>query len=170
MVLSGINIGYNLGPKIWHSGTVAAIQQAALLGRPGFAIATSPTVGISDLRKLSQPLHDVLQGLVESDIRLANINIPPRARRVEWARQGVASCRNVVRVKRDKFGVAQYSVEMKRNAAQQGTDEWWVERGVTSITPLRIDLTDALPQSSAGPNRSRSSGALKGFSRRSIST
>ena len=32
LVLSGINLGSNLGHEIWHSGTVAAAKQAALLG------------------------------------------------------------------------------------------------------------------------------------------
>ena len=32
LVLSGINLGSNLGNEIWHSGTVAAARQAALLG------------------------------------------------------------------------------------------------------------------------------------------
>ena len=34
IVLSGINLGSNLGNSIWHSGTLAAAQQAALLGVP----------------------------------------------------------------------------------------------------------------------------------------
>ena len=32
VVLSGLNLGFNLGNSIWHSGTVAAAKQAALLG------------------------------------------------------------------------------------------------------------------------------------------
>src|SRR4029450_10305665 len=32
VVLSGVNLGLNLGNSIWHSGTLAAAKQAALLG------------------------------------------------------------------------------------------------------------------------------------------
>src|SRR4029450_2088771 len=32
VVLSGINLGANLGNSTWHSGTLAAAKQAALLG------------------------------------------------------------------------------------------------------------------------------------------
>lgn len=32
LVLSGLNLGLNLGNSIWHSGTLAAAKQAALLG------------------------------------------------------------------------------------------------------------------------------------------
>jgi len=38
-VLSGINRGGNLGADIFTSGTVAAVREAALLGRPGIAVS-----------------------------------------------------------------------------------------------------------------------------------
>src|ERR1043166_6692408 len=42
LVLSGINLGLNLGNSCWHSGTLAAAKQAALLARR--EIAVSPRV------------------------------------------------------------------------------------------------------------------------------
>ncbi len=38
-VLSGINDGGNLGVDVYHSGTVAAVREAALRGVPGIAIS-----------------------------------------------------------------------------------------------------------------------------------
>ena len=38
-VLSGINEGGNLGADVYHSGTVAAVREAALLGKPGIAFS-----------------------------------------------------------------------------------------------------------------------------------
>lgn len=38
-VLSGINEGGNLGADIYHSGTVAAAREAALLGKPAIAVS-----------------------------------------------------------------------------------------------------------------------------------
>src|SRR5918992_2257329 len=35
VVLSGVNLGTNLGDSVWHSGTLAAAKQAALLGLRG---------------------------------------------------------------------------------------------------------------------------------------
>src|SRR5438046_9902283 len=40
VVLSGINLGLNLGNSCWHSGTLAAAKQAALLGLRGIANST----------------------------------------------------------------------------------------------------------------------------------
>src|SRR5205823_2621107 len=38
-VLSGLNVGFNLGNSLWHSGTLAAAKQAALLGLRGAALS-----------------------------------------------------------------------------------------------------------------------------------
>jgi 5'-nucleotidase len=47
LVLSGINLGLNLGNSCWHSGTLAAAKQAALLGSRGIAFSTA----VSDSRE-----------------------------------------------------------------------------------------------------------------------
>jgi 5'-nucleotidase len=39
LVLSGINLGSNLGNDIWSSGTVAAAKQATLLGVKAMAFS-----------------------------------------------------------------------------------------------------------------------------------
>ena len=39
LFLSGINAGGNLGADLWHSGTVAAVREAVLHGKPGVAIS-----------------------------------------------------------------------------------------------------------------------------------
>src|SRR5687768_24883 len=44
VVLSGINLGSNLGNAMWHSGTLAAAKQAALLGIRGIALSAPATV------------------------------------------------------------------------------------------------------------------------------
>jgi 5'-nucleotidase len=38
-VLAGINAGGNLGTDVYHSGTVAAVREAAIYGRPGIALS-----------------------------------------------------------------------------------------------------------------------------------
>src|SRR5919206_3747004 len=43
VVLSGINMGSNLGNSVWHSGTLAAAKQAALLGLRGIAFSAPET-------------------------------------------------------------------------------------------------------------------------------
>src|SRR5919107_1670830 len=43
VVLSGINLGPNVGNGIWHSGTVSAARQSVLLGCRGVAFSTPVT-------------------------------------------------------------------------------------------------------------------------------
>src|SRR5574339_770725 len=43
LVLSGINLGTNLGNAIWHSGTLAGAKQASLLGLRGIALSAPAT-------------------------------------------------------------------------------------------------------------------------------
>src|SRR5262245_19764910 len=43
VVLSGVNMGPNLGNAIWHSGTLAAAKQATLLGVRGIALRRAVT-------------------------------------------------------------------------------------------------------------------------------
>lgn len=38
-VISGINAGGNLGADVYHSGTVAAVREAVLHGKPGIAVS-----------------------------------------------------------------------------------------------------------------------------------
>src|SRR4026209_2542541 len=52
LVLSGINLGLNLGNSCWHSGTLAAAKQAALLGLRGIALSTPVTSDEPDFAAL----------------------------------------------------------------------------------------------------------------------
>src|ERR1044071_4888453 len=57
VVLSGINLGTNLGNAIWHSGTLAGAKQAVLMGCRGIAYSTSVTQ--------DEPKFDELKPFVE---------------------------------------------------------------------------------------------------------
>jgi 5'-nucleotidase len=52
VVLSGINIGTNLGNALWHSGTLAGAKQAALLGLREGTVKVRQVRALTRLRKL----------------------------------------------------------------------------------------------------------------------
>src|SRR5215471_8089505 len=90
LVLSGINLGVNLGNSCWHSGTLAAAKQAALLGVRGIAISTSVDRGEPDFAALEPCVCEVLALLIsEHSMPLINVNLPPRPRGIRWTRQAV---------------------------------------------------------------------------------
>src|SRR3954468_2089237 len=61
VVLSGINLGSNLGNAMWHSGTLAAAKQAALFGMRGIAFSTPSTETEPDFAVLKPWVEVVLK-------------------------------------------------------------------------------------------------------------
>ena len=73
LVLSGLNLGFNLGNSIWHSGTLAAAKQAALLGVRGAALSI-PAGADQELETFKPSIHRILQTLIEEpSLRLVNV-------------------------------------------------------------------------------------------------
>ena len=78
MVVSGINIGPNLGTDIIYSGTVAAARQAAFMGVPGIAVSINtytPPYHLGPLADFLARNLEVLQSLWNRR-HLININGP----------------------------------------------------------------------------------------------
>ncbi len=145
LVLSGVNLGPNLGNSIWHSGTLAAAKQAALLGMRGIALSTPvPAQGDPDFDALLPWVDRVLALLLEvPELRLVNVNIPPEPQGLYWARQSVRHYDGKVMPTTDPYGRPLFWFAVTPiESADEGTDRWAMEHGLISITPLRIDLTD----------------------------
>ena len=145
VVLSGINLGPNLGNSMWHSGTLAAAKQATLLGLRGIALSTPVTSDEPDFEALKPFVAQVLElVLPDRDLRLVNVNFPPEPRGLAWTRQSVRQYDGKVVPIKDPMGRQHYWFTVTPlEGAEEGTDRWAVERGLVSMTPLRLDLTDA---------------------------
>src|SRR5829696_4602935 len=90
LVLSGINLGTNLGNSIWHSGTLAAAKQAALLGIRGIALSSPTADDAPDFAALTPWIEQVLDLLIMHDrCPLVNVNFPTVPRGMRWTRQSV---------------------------------------------------------------------------------
>jgi 5'-nucleotidase len=144
LVLSGINLGPNLGNAMWHSGTLAAAKQAALLGLRGIAFSTPTGADQPDFTRLRPWVRRVLELLVpETSLTLVNVNLPPEPTGICWSRQSVRHYDGRVVPGRDPMGREHFWLTVAPvEEVEEGTDRWAVERGLVSITPLRLDLTD----------------------------
>ncbi len=146
LVLSGINIGTNLGNAMWHSGTLAGAKQAALLGLRGIALSAPSTEGEQPDFELLKPwAATVLEALLEApDLCLVNVNFPARAPRgTVWTRQSMRHYDGKVVPGKDPMGRQHYwFTVVPVEATEEGTDRWAIEQGYVSMTPLRLDLTD----------------------------
>ena len=143
LVLSGINLGLNLGNSCWHSGTLAAAKQAALLGLRGIAIS-APPVEDGDYQDLEPELEHVLRLLMRvKTMNLINVNLPLRPKGLRWTRQSVRHYDGAVLEGNDPLGRKHFWFGIRpMQPPDEGTDRWALENGWGSITPLRLDLTD----------------------------
>jgi 5'/3'-nucleotidase len=144
LVLSGINLGPNVGNGIWHSGTVAAARQAVLLGVRGIAFSTPVVDDQPDFGTLEPWVVRSLELLVpERRLCLLNVNIPPQPKATRWTRQSVRHYDGQVVPGHDPRGREHYWFTVKAiEEAEEGTDRWALDHGFVSITPLTLDLTD----------------------------
>jgi len=149
MVISGINLGANMGDDTIYSGTVAAATEGYLLGIPSIALSLA-----SKTASHFETAVSVALSLIEryeasrSPAWLLNVNVPdvPRSalrgfRTTRLGRRHKAE--DVVPAKTPR-GETVYWVGAAGPAADagEGTDFHAVEAGYASVTPLQIDLTD----------------------------
>lgn len=142
LVLSGLNIGLNLGNSIWHSGTVAAAKQAALLGLRGIALS-APAGAEPDFEPYKPWVRRVLQTLIsETSMKLVNVNIPRAPKGLMWTRASVRKYDGKIVPTTHPLGRELYWYTVTPiEGAEKGTDRWALEQGWVSLTPLRLDLT-----------------------------
>lgn len=144
VVLSGINLGPNLGNGIWHSGTLAAAKQAALIGLRGIAFSTPTGGGEPDFARLAPWVKRVLELVITRDeFKLLNVNLPPEPVDLCWTRQAVTHYDGRIVPGEDPMGRKNYWLSVRTvDELVEGTDRHAVRNGCVSITPLRLDLTD----------------------------
>jgi 5'-nucleotidase len=149
MVISGINLGANMGDDTIYSGTVAAATEGHLLGVPSLAVSLA-----SHKAAHFETAAQVTRRIVERCLRrplteplLLNINVPDvppdLLRGMRVTRLGKRhKAEGVVRQVSPR-GETVYWVGAAGPAqdAGEGTDFHAVENGYASITPLQIDLT-----------------------------
>jgi 5'-nucleotidase len=145
VVLSGLNLGLNLGHGIWHSGTIAAAKQATMLGIRGIALSVPAGEQPVDFEALRPWFRKVLQSLLRevTTPRLVNVNFPREPRGIVWTRAAVQHYDGRIFPAKDPLGRDVYWFSVAPvDAADQATDRWAVEQGWVSMTPLEVDPTD----------------------------
>ena len=142
LVLSGLNLGLNLGNSIWHSGTLAAAKQAVLLGLRGIALS-APATSESNFDSFKPWIRQVLQTLVADTVPLVNVNFPRQPRGLVWTRVSVRRYDGRIVPTKDPLGRELFwFTVVPIEGTEEGTDRWAVEQNWISLTPLRLDLTD----------------------------
>jgi 5'-nucleotidase len=144
LVLSGINLGTNLGNGMWHSGTLAGAKQAALLGIQGIALSVPVPEDEKRLLRLRTALLEVLDAVVgDPGLPLVNVNLPFEPRGLRFTRQSVRHYDGAIIAAKHPHGRPIYWIVAEPiEDVEEDTDRFAVQCGYVSITPLRLDLTD----------------------------
>ena len=149
LVVSGINLGANMGDDTIYSGTVAAATEGFLLGIPAVAVSLCSKAGVH-----FETAARVAREIVETIVRerpwaplLLNVNVPdvPYAElrgRVVTRLGKRHKAEPVVRTTTPRHETVYWvGAAGAAQDAGEGTDFHAVGQGLVSITPLQIDLT-----------------------------
>ena len=151
VVVSGINLGANMGDDTIYSGTVAAATEGYLFGIPSLALSLASKDGRhfeSAIGIALQIVERVRRSPLEEPV-LLNVNVPDvepeRLRGVEVTRLGRRHKAEPVVKTLTPRGDTAYWIGPAGGAADAGpgTDFHAVENHCVSVTPLRMDLTNS---------------------------
>lgn len=149
MVVSGINIGANMGDDTIYSGTVAAATEGFLFGVPAVAVSLdsrSPANLVSAVAAARMVVERCLDKPFCEPV-LLNVNVPDRppeqvmgikATRLGKRHKAEPVVRMVSPRKETCFWIGAAGAAQD---AGEGTDFHAVAAGYVSVTPLQIDLT-----------------------------
>ena len=151
MVVSGINLGANMGDDTIYSGTVAAATEGYLLGVPALSVSLASKVGrhFDTAARVALEMVERLQRVPMSGPVLLNLNVPDLAydelRGVEITRLGKRHKAEPVVKEVSPRNEAIYWVGPAGGAqdAGEGTDFHAIAAKRVSVTPLQVDLTQA---------------------------
>jgi len=144
LVLSGINLGSNIGSDIWHSGTVAAAKQGVIFGIQAIAFSQAINGAEPTYDKQKPYIAEVIRILIgENQPRLVNVNLPHEPRGLRWTHQSIRQYNGKVIQGQDPNGRQHYWFSaIPLTTPDEGSDRWAVDQGLVSLTPLRLGLTD----------------------------
>jgi 5'-nucleotidase len=146
LVLSGINLGFNLGTDVFYSGTVAAAVEGGLRGIRSIAFSLAPSPD-RDLVAAVRFCVALIARALEDDLpprTVLNVNLPARmGSGYAWTRLGRRDYNDDVHERMDPRGRPYYWIGggMAPLDSEPDTDSAAVAGGLASITPLGLDPT-----------------------------
>lgn len=148
LVISGPNVGLNVGMDLHYSGTVSAALEAAMQGKKAIALSAPPGAEPAEVVRIFLCLLEQLD--VENEIRHAlNINLPAlpleQVKGVKWVPQGLFFPW-VDHYEREASEKASWQYRVKGTVCPDtddtGTDVTAVLHGYAALTPVSFRFTD----------------------------
>jgi len=151
-VVSGMNLGVNLGDDVFYSGTVAAAREGALKGIPSLALSAELDVDPVAATRLGAELVRALLATARGETLLLNVNVPSgQSWPVRATRLGARIYRDEVDFRKDPRGREYLWIggPGAEHRAVAGSDTEAHDQGFVSVTPLVLDLWARGAQESA---------------------
>ena len=151
-VVSGMNIGSNVGRDSYYSGTIAAAREASYFGIPAVAVSLDIDAALSDFSSSKKLFNNVIGTILQKQYPtnlLVNVNIP---------NVDESQCKGI------KFANLDFSIQRYQHIKeidQNGQENFWLqgqssqltfdnlagdfsllEEGYITVTPLEVQLTD----------------------------
>lgn len=151
VVVSGINVGPNMGRDLTYSGTVSGAMEGAIFRVPSIAVSIgafrNPVFTVAAEFAVDLARAILTNGLPPDT--LLNVNVPNLPREeiagIAITRQGTKRYISRLEKRTDPRGRAYYWLtgEPAPQADEEGTDSWALARGQISVTPIGLDLTSS---------------------------
>ncbi len=146
VVVSGINLGSNLGSDVTHSGTVAAAFEGTSLGIPSVAFSLRTNGQQLDFSYTAAYAKKLIPAIVKNGLpqrTLLNVNFPEgEPKGVRLARQSTHYWEDAVVQREDPDGRPYYWISgTPIGQREPDTDYTTVIDGYAAITPLHLDMT-----------------------------
>jgi 5'-nucleotidase len=144
LVLSGINLGSNMGSDVWHSGTVAAAKQGVILGVQSIAFSQDVFGEEPNYENQKPYIAKVIELLTSGNQpRLVNVNLPENPIGLRWTHQSVRQYNGKVVESHDPNGRKHYwFAATPLTEPDEDSDRWAIAHDLVSLTPIRLSLTD----------------------------
>lgn len=149
IILSGINLGANVGVNVLYSGTVSAATEGAFLGvrSAAFSLDTRKDPDFTYAAAFSRKIIKFMsEGGINNGTAL-NVNVPAipadKIRGVAITRQGVGRFRERYERRIDPRGNVYYWLtgETRVEEESEDSDARALADGMVAITPISFDLT-----------------------------
>lgn len=149
ILISGINHGPNMGDDVTYSGTVAAAIEGSLLGIPSIA-ASLTDWDAEEFKPAARAVSKVARWVLKNGLpqfSFLNVNIPflgdEPFKGVKITRLGRRTYNDVIVEKTDPRGKNYYWIAGEPEWMDvDGSDFSAVSRGMVSVSPLKVDMTD----------------------------
>ena len=160
LVISGINIGANMGEDITYSGTAAAAMEAVIHGVPAIAISQVCKSGCNDIKN-GWDFELAIQTIATITQKILNGSFPLEERKFLNVNIPAIKPEECNGIKVTKAGYREYGNDTHRHLNPRGEEFYWIglhpliwkesidkscdfeaiKANYVSVTPIMLDLT-----------------------------